>query len=281
MNTSRILITGAGGTVGRGVRPYLADQFVELVLVDRSPIETIAANERAVIGDINDPTVIAKVIEGVDGVLHLACAYAHTISLEETLETNYRGLARLLDAFVAARGKCFVFASSHHGWGFYPRGTAIPVEVPPRPDGWYGVSKVFGEAALAFYAHSHGFSGVSLRIGNSNAVVADERLTHMWISFRDLAAIATRALQRTEPGHIAVYATADCADPFFDNSGLSALGIRTSDRPEDHLADGSGAMTSVATGIAGQAVGGAYTEANLKTDLAVWARSVGRLSIGK
>lgn len=276
MEISRILITGAGGIVGRGIRPSLAGRFDELVLVDRSPIETIAPNERTIRGDIADPGVIREATDGIVGVVHLACAHGLEISFEDTVETNNRGLVRLMDGFIAAGGKSFVFASSHHGWGLYPRGTPISIDAPPKPDGWYGVSKVFGEATLAFYAHSHGFSGVSLRIGNVDGAVIDERRTHMWMSFRDLAEVTSLALQRREPGHLAIYTTANCPEPFFDNSGLGLLGFVPQDRPEDHLARSEIASEPPFNGIAGEAVGGAYAKANLRTDIETWRRSVSR-----
>jgi uronate dehydrogenase len=69
---SRILITGAGGIVGSGIRPYLAEQFDEIVLLDIKPIADTAANETAILGSANDPACIRDAIAGVDGVVHLA-----------------------------------------------------------------------------------------------------------------------------------------------------------------------------------------------------------------
>ena len=270
---SRILITGAGGIVGSGIRPYLAEQFDEIVLLDIKPIADTAANETAILGSANDPACIRDAIAGVDGVVHLACAYGLTISLDETIETNYRGLVTLLDAFVAARCSHFVFASSHHGWGYYPRGTPVTTQDLPRPDGWYGISKVFGESALAHYADSHGFSATSLRIGNNAPAVEDERRTHMWMSFKDTAHAIALSLKSPHLGHKAVFATADCIVPFFDNSDLKALGFHTTDKPLDNLSSPSVANEKPSTGIFGEAVGGAYVEANFKGRIEDWRKS--------
>ena len=49
MKKKRVLITGAGGIVGRGIRPYLAERYAELVLVGRSAIAPVAAPDLDVI----------------------------------------------------------------------------------------------------------------------------------------------------------------------------------------------------------------------------------------
>lgn len=276
MSKPRVLITGGGGLVGRGIRPVLIKHCSEIVLVGRSPIETMAPNETVIQGSIADPAIIKRALEGVDAVVHLACAYGLDIPFEDTLETNYTGLVRLIEGFIEAGGKSFVFASTHHGWGLYPRGARpLPLTAPPKPDGWYGVSKVFGEAALAFLAHSHGFSAVSLRIGNANDTVLDERRTHMWISYRDLGEIVREAVDRRVPGHIAAYCTADCPSPFFDNTDLRAFDYALKDRIEDYLSEPDLLGAPAAPGIFGESLGGAYSEANLKTDIETWRRGFG------
>lgn len=266
----RILVTGAAGLVGNGIRPLLASQFAEVVLLDRTTPAAVAPNERVVVGDLTDGAVLAVAMEGVTGVIHLACVHGLTVSFDDTLDANYCGLVRLLEAFVAAGGSHFVYASSHHGWGYYPRDTLVRETDPPRPDSWYAVSKIFGEAAVGHLADAHGFSALSMRIGNCSPAVHDERCTHMWTSFRDIANLATRGLHRAELGHRALFATSDCADPFFDNSGLAEIGFQTEDRPENNLARPSIATEPKADGIVGLAVGGGYAATSLKTDLATW-----------
>lgn len=276
VSPERILLTGAGGIVGTGIRPFIRAAFPEVVLLDLRAPHDVAANEQVIVGDANDRAVLAQAMEGVTGVVHLACAYDLGISFEDTFETNYRGLVATLEAFVAARGSHFVFASSHHGWGYYPRGEVVSGDAQPRPDGWYGVSKVFGEAAIAHLADSYSFSALSVRMGNIDRHVADERRTHMWMSFRDVAAVIVLGLRRPDPGHLAVFATADCADPFFDNSGLRQLGYAPLDRPEDNLATPDIASQKPLLGIAGEAVGGGYAATNFRGDIKRWRKGFGK-----
>jgi uronate dehydrogenase len=268
--TQTLLITGAAGLLGSALAERLAAQW-QLTLFDIKPMASLDKSTRIVVGDVGDKAKIAEAIEGADAILHLACRYGVTISFEETLDTNYRAFISLLDAAVSNSVKKVVFASSNHGWGFYPRSAApIEPEAPPRPDGWYGINKIWSEAVLSFYADAHGMTATSLRIGNSGPKVNDERQAHMWTSFDDLAQLTHQALMRTVIGHRAVFATSDCDAPFFDNSSAKAIGFAPKDRPEDYLADPGVASAQPGADIFGRSIGGVYAVANFKADIDKW-----------
>jgi len=265
----KILVTGARGIVGTGLREELAQDHT-LRLSMRAPSPECEGYE-VVAGDITDPAVIESAVEGVDAILHLAASHGEAITFEETLDVNYRGLVAVMDAAVRHGVGQVIYTSSNHGWGFWPRSsTPLAETAPPRPDGWYGVSKIFGEAVMAYYGDAHGLSTTSLRIGNCGSEVPDERRRHMWISFRDLARLIGKVLERRTPGHAALFATAPCEAPFFDNSGLARHGFECADHPDDHLADPSIRGAAPVPGIAGLAVGGGYAEANFAADIDKW-----------
>lgn len=269
---SKLLITGAGGIVGTGIRPYLEEQF-DLRFSMRTASDDFEGCD-VVLGDITDPEVIARAVEGCSAILHLAAAHGTGIDFDGTLDVNYLGLVALMDAAVAAGTTHVIFASSNHGWGMWPRHASPLAETaPPRPDGWYGVSKIFGEAVMAFYADTRGLRTTSLRIGNCGPAVEDERRQHMWISFADLAQLVNLSIARTDFGHRAVFATADCATPFFDNSGAVALGFETHDRPENNLLDATIAAHPPASGMHGAAIGGGYSEANFHANFDDWNKT--------
>lgn len=232
----RILITGALGLVGTGIRPVLRKEN-ELVLLSRRAPDHLAENEFSTIGDVADRKAVFRACEGCTGVILLAASYGVNISFEETLDANYRGTINVLDAAVEAGAKHVIFASSNHGWGFYEK-KQIPVSdlAPPRPDGWYGISKIWGEAAMAYYADAYGLSTTSLRIGNTSDAVADERRTHMWMSYSDMAGLMAACLKRNDGRHQAFFATTECAQPYFDNSGVAASGFVPKDLPMNNLA---------------------------------------------
>jgi uronate dehydrogenase len=258
----RLLITGAAGLLGRALSRRLRDSF-DLTLLDRAAI-TSEPGDVVVVGDLCDRAVLLRGLDGAQAVLHLACRFGETATFADTLDTNYLATLALYEAAIAAGVADIVFASSNHGWGFYPRSAApLSDAAPPRPDSWYGISKVWSEAVLSYLADCHGIRATSLRIGNCGAAVPDERRTHMWISFDDLAQLVRLALARSDSGHRVVFATADCDAPFFDNSGARALGFTPKDRPEHNLADPAIASHTPAEGVAGQVLGGSYAEASL------------------
>jgi hypothetical protein len=66
-----------------------------------------------------------------------------------------------------------------------------------RPDGYYGISKAFGEAMGAYYAENCGMSVICLRIGTvnrHNSPMRDIRHMATWLSHRDLAQLIDRCL---------------------------------------------------------------------------------------
>ncbi|MDP3525896.1 MAG: NAD(P)-dependent oxidoreductase [Hoeflea sp.] len=269
----RLLITGAAGGLGQGLLEFLRPHF-KLRLLDIAPMPRLHPGDEVMTGDLVDPDVAARAVAGCDAVLHLAAVHGLTIPFEATLDANYRAVVNLMEAARLHQIRPVVFASSNHGWGFYPRTSAPLSETsPPRPDGWYAVSKVWGEAVMALYGDAYGMATTSLRIGNCGADVPDERRSHMWISYRDLAALVAIALQRAEAGHRAVFSCGDCPDPFFDTSGARALGFAPLDRPADHLAYAEPADEVPPEGMAGLAIGGAFAAANFNADIGKWRKS--------
>lgn len=265
----KLLITGANGIVGRGLRDRLAEQFT-LRLSMREQASDVGGFE-VVVGDIADPDIVARAVEGVDAILHLAAVHGVNIQFEETLDVNYLGLVALMEAAVRHKVRHVIYASSNHGWGFWPRNaTPLAETAPPRPDGWYGVSKIFGEAVMAYYGDAYGLATTSLRIGNCGPDVPDERRWHMWISFSDLARLVSRVVERRSPGHMSMFATAPCDTPFFETAGLTELGFQCADDPDQNLADPQIRSASPDPGMAGLAVGGGYAEANFAADIEAW-----------
>ena len=68
-----------------------------------------------------------------------------------------------------------IYASSRHAVGFHPKyaGTSVPHGLCPRPDSYYGVTKVVGEALGSLYHDRYGLDVVCLRIGSYRAVPTD------------------------------------------------------------------------------------------------------------
>jgi uronate dehydrogenase len=234
-----LLITGAAGQVGSALRPLLREHY-DLRLFDRrEPADPTgpAANEQVVVGDLCDPVSVARAVEGVDAILHLACAHGPAIRFDATVQANYHATLYLLEAAQRFGAKRFLFASSHHVLGQY-RGDAAERfdDLPPAPDGYYGISKVFGEAACAGYALRGGPAAFVIRIGNADAQVADARRLRMWVSTRDLAQLVRIGLEHPGVRNEVVYGVSDSPRPMFANTRARELGYRPQDNAGDFKA---------------------------------------------
>ncbi|TGV43279.1 NAD(P)-dependent oxidoreductase, partial [Mesorhizobium sp. M2D.F.Ca.ET.160.01.1.1] len=90
-------------------------------------------------------------------VVHLA-AYPEEAPWETIFPLNYALTYAVLEAARRAGVRRVVFASSVQAVGFHPIEKTINHTVRPRPSGYYGVSKVMGEALASLYADKHGLS---------------------------------------------------------------------------------------------------------------------------
>ncbi len=180
----RLLVTGAAGEIGIAIRPALLDLAAQVVLFDRRPCAGLAPNETAIEGDI--VTDSAAAMAGVDGVIHLAGIPREAGGTpEEILHANVVGTHAVFAAARAAGVARFVFASSNHVIGFHPADRTIGAEEPPRPSGFYGASKVYGEALGRLHADKFGMQVACLRIGAFRAKPGNARELGGWISHGD------------------------------------------------------------------------------------------------
>jgi uronate dehydrogenase len=229
-----ILITGSAGGVATRLRPYLRDWYA-LRLLDRVETPDLAANEAAIVGDLADPDTVRRACEGVDAVVHLACAYSYDIDFEDTLDANYRGVLYLLDACRKSGIGRFVFASSHHVVGHHRVAGFAGDAAPVAPDGFYALSKAFGEAACSMYAHRYGIRTLSIRIGSAADTVVDGRRQRLWVGNGDLAQLVRIGLEHEDVHDDIVYGVSRCPDALFENGRALELGYRPTDDAARHL----------------------------------------------
>jgi uronate dehydrogenase len=200
----RLLLTGAAGEIGRVLRPALRGVAEKLRWHDRRPIEDAAAGEEVMSGDLGLQGAAEAAADGVDCVIHLAGIARETGGTpEEILAANVVGTQRMFEAARKAGVRRFIFASSNHVIGFYRAERPVGTAEPPRPDGHYGVSKVFGEAMGRLYADKHGMEVAALRIGAFRARPGNARELGAWISHRDMAQLARRCVE-APPFHFLV-----------------------------------------------------------------------------
>ena len=249
----RILVTGAAGAVGRLLVPLLAEEY-NLRLCDLRPLP----GEESFAGDLADTSFARQMVKDVDGVVHLAGLVASEVSFTDTLNGNYLALLAMLEACREQNVRRFVFASSHHIVGMLPWDRQYDESTLPAPDSFYGLSKAFGEAACAMYAHRFGISTLVIRIGNADPQVADGRRERLWVSGRDLAQLIRIGLSSAELRYEIVYGVSNCPSPLFSNRAAERLGFRPLDDARDHRGPGFRNSSELGTADGAGLVGGRF-----------------------
>lgn len=152
---SMILVTGGTGFVGRYVVRRLLDGDAEVRLLARDParIDPATAEQVDVIrGDLCDRWAVARAIDRVDTVLHLA-ALARPLARRANAfaNVNVEAVRNLLDAATAAGVRRFVHVST---WLVAPPDRPAPVRGRAQTPTPYETSKQAAEKAVAAYAAS-------------------------------------------------------------------------------------------------------------------------------
>jgi uronate dehydrogenase len=227
-----VLITGASGGIGTRLRSLLKGVYPHLRLSDLKTPSDLAADEAFAAADLADLAAVEKVVDGVDGIVHLG---GHSVegSWETILSANIVGCYNLFEAARRKRVKRIVFASSNHAVGFYPRARRIGIDDHVRPDSRYGVSKAFGEALGALYAFKHGLRVTCIRIGNFGDVPVDRRRLSIWIKPEDLAQMVRIGLEHPDIRYEVFFGASDNARGWWDNAEAFRYGYRPQGRSED------------------------------------------------
>ncbi len=262
----RVLITGAAGGIGRGLRQLLKGVYPELRLSDRTSPNDLAPGENFMRADLTDLAAVEGICDGVDGIIHLGGRSIED-SWEEIHPANLVGTYNLFEAARRQGVKRVIFASSNHAVGFYRRTRRIDNQVQPRPDSRYGVSKAYGEALGAFYADKFGVETMCIRIGNYGDKPIDKRRLSIWLSPRDMTQLVRIGLEHPDMHYEIVYGSSHNERAWWDNAAAERLGYRPLDSAEDHR---DGALAATAREPEGKIsalfIGGAFCEAEFAGD---------------
>jgi len=164
----RVLITGAGGTLGTALAPALAEAGHEPVLQDVRPLET---PYEWVLGDVRAAEDVLRAASGVDVIVHTAAIHGIHLrdhSPRDFYDLNLTGTLNVWQAAVAVGARAVVFSStmgvykSHNAAG---RGAALREDTPLRPGDIYGWTKLAGEELCQLFGRTCGIPSVGLRFG--------------------------------------------------------------------------------------------------------------------
>lgn len=229
---NRLLLTGAAGGLGKVLRERLQPLTKILRLSD---IAEMAAAEGEHIEvqrcDLADKQAVHQLVEGVDAILHFGGVSVER-PFEEILGPNISGVFHIYEAARRHGVKRVIFASSNHVIGFHKQTDTIDADCARRPDGYYGLSKSYGEDMASFYFDRYGVETVSLRIGSSFTEPLNRRMMSTWLSYDDLVQLIERGLTTPNVGHTVVYGVSANKVVWWDNHKAAHLGYAPKDTSE-------------------------------------------------
>lgn len=227
----KLVLTGAAGKLGSYLREPLSKMCDVLITTDIvKNIENVAINETYVQADLANMTQIEPLLEGANMVVHFG-ALVDEAPFEQILGPNFIGAYNIWEAAHRHKLRRVVYASSIHAVGMYPKTEAIDINVPHRPDTFYGLAKCFAEDLGRMYWEKRGLESVCMRI-LSCAQVTNPRAVGSWLSYDDLVRLVQRAIDTPITGFSIVYGVSDNDRTPVDNSGARHLGFRPKDNAE-------------------------------------------------
>jgi L-arabinose 1-dehydrogenase [NAD(P)+] len=168
---ARIAVTGAAGSVGRQALKGLEGYDVTpLTHREHDDID-------GEVVEVAEPDSIGPALAGHDVVVHLAGNPSPEADWESVLHANIDGTRNVYEAAREHGIGRVVFASTNHVAQMQAIGDrtrpetmradapTVRPEDPTRPDSYYAVSKVSGEALGSYYADRFDIEVVDLRIG--------------------------------------------------------------------------------------------------------------------
>jgi nucleoside-diphosphate-sugar epimerase len=177
LENARILITGGAGLIGSHIADRLVEEAAaEVVVLDnfsrgrRENLARAIPSGRVTIveADICDRAALAKVMDGIDVVFHMAalritqCADDPELAIDVMID----GTFNVLDAAVKARVRKLVAASTASVYGMAEQ---FPTAEDHHPYGnrtLYGAAKLFNEGLLRTFHEQHGLDYIALRYFN-------------------------------------------------------------------------------------------------------------------
>ena len=173
-SSATCLVTGGAGFIGSHLARRLVELGHEVRIVDnlatgdRRNVEAVGGGAEFLLGDLCDPAVCARAVDGVELVFHLAALGSVPRSLADAWgshDANVNATVRLLEAARAGGVRRVVYSSSSSVYGDTPTLPKIET-MEPLPRSPYAASKLSGEQYVLAYARAGLVEGVALRYFN-------------------------------------------------------------------------------------------------------------------
>jgi uronate dehydrogenase len=251
-----VLLTGASGALGRVLAKALGAAGGPVRLTDIVPFpDPLPAKAVFTRADLNDGVAILRLAEGCGMILHLGGVSVER-PFEEVIGANIRGLYHIYEA-ARREGARVLFASSNHSIGFHERSEALDDDCQFMPDGYYGLSKAYGELMGRMYWYKHGVENVNVRIGSCFPEPVDARMLSTWLSYADLTRLAMRATLAEKTGSCVIWGASANSRTYWRHDSRQALDWL----PQDSADTYAGQMAGKVSGnpVQERYQGGPYT----------------------
>jgi len=230
---NRLLVTGASGGVATLLRPLLNKLARTVLLSDIKEVTNLLDHEEFALADLRDLNQVNSIVDGCDGIIHLGGISTEN-TFENILQANIIGVHNLYTAALACGKPRIVFASSNHAVGAYKFSDNIDASALPKPDSYYGVSKVFGEAVASMYFDKFGQETGVVRIGSCFEKPVDPRMLSTWFSISDFFSLIDRIFSTENLGYKIVYGASNNTRRFWNDELSKDLGWQPSDNAETY-----------------------------------------------
>jgi UDP-glucose 4-epimerase len=168
----KILVTGGSGFIGSHIVEHYQGKAEEIRVLDnlrtgyRKNLDGLKVT--FIEGSVTDRDAVAKAVEGVDYIFHMAALVSVPESMAkpgECVDINVHGLLNVLEAAAAAGVKKVVFASSAAIYGDNPTVPKLETMLP-EPKSPYAITKLDGEYYLDLFNRERGLETAAIRFFN-------------------------------------------------------------------------------------------------------------------
>ncbi len=217
----RILVTGANGSVGRGLIPALLAHDHRVIGLDKDAgVERLIAHAHFSFarGAIEDPETVEQCVDGVEAVIHLAWSFSDDPRV--LVERDLRGHALLLEAARKHGVRHFLYTSTAVVYGKpvrVPIDEDHPLNVLAARKPAYGIAKEFAENLTLLAGQDRQLSATVLRF--------------WWLFGEEIAGRHLREMLTTAAAGQPLAVPADCGGSFLTQEDFNAAVALLLDRP--------------------------------------------------
>jgi UDP-glucuronate 4-epimerase len=196
-----VMVTGAGGLIGRALVERLRSAGRPVLAVDRVPADDDAGPEVSIAELTDVHRINALAATGIDGIIHCGGISGPMLGRDHPagmVATNVGRTVNLLEAARLFAARRFVFCSSIVAYGATPVGQEVVDEgAPLTATDMYGASKAAADLLVRAYAGQH---GVDARVGRIGWVYGPRRRTPSVVGRLLRAALAGTPLTLEDDG---------------------------------------------------------------------------------